>query len=209
MKKSTLRLTAAAAALVITTALVAGISSAEQNDGSGFMKMPPEMNQAVVKALEDNDYDTWKELMGDNKITEAITPENFSQLVKMYQLVQQGDYQGANEIRKELNLPVRPQKVRALAKNIIRSLADREAIDQAIKNNDYQAWVKAINGQGEELSVINESNWSQYVDAQNLIMAGRDQMQQGMDMLKDLGLKQGQGWPGNHQMPPVTEQPAD
>jgi len=121
----------------------------------------------------------------------------------MHQLVQQGDWQGANEIRKELNLPVRPHKIRALAKNIIRSLADRQAIDEAINNDDYRAWVKAMNGQGEELNVINEGNFSQYIEAYKLIESGRSQMEQGMTAMKGLGLHK--GMPMIHKFFPITD----
>lgn len=63
-----------------------------------------EQHQAVMSAIENNDYGTWKELMGDRKITEIITEDNFDQFVQMHQLMKTGDREGAQEIIQELGL---------------------------------------------------------------------------------------------------------
>ena len=67
------------------------------------------MRQAILEAIENNDYEAWKSLMeekGKGKITEIITEENFAKFVEMHQLMQEGKYEEAKELRKELGLGI-------------------------------------------------------------------------------------------------------
>jgi len=103
-----------------TTAIVAGTSSAfqgsdetmpqnnTQSEGNQFgvkknfrkNNFDPERHRQMIEIFENKDYEAWKELMGDNKITEIITAENFDQFVQAHQLMQQ-----AHDIFEELGLP--------------------------------------------------------------------------------------------------------
>lgn len=59
-------------------------------------------NEDVVTALQNNDYNAWKEAMGDHPMAEKITEENFEQFAEMHKLMQEGKTDEANQIREEL-----------------------------------------------------------------------------------------------------------
>ncbi|OGZ03006.1 MAG: hypothetical protein A2430_02985 [Candidatus Liptonbacteria bacterium RIFOXYC1_FULL_36_8] len=73
----------------------------------GEMKKKPE-NQAnftaIKNAIENNDYNTWKSLMDNNKITETITAENFSKFTEAHKLLSEGKADEAKAIFEELGL---------------------------------------------------------------------------------------------------------
>ncbi|GEM_PF-1587340 len=70
--------------------------------------------EAVKTAIENNDYEAWKSAISEapfaDKISEVINAENFDKFVEMHNLRQDGDIEGAQEIRDELGLPARPGK---------------------------------------------------------------------------------------------------
>ncbi|MFH0840920.1 MAG: hypothetical protein V1865_03010 [bacterium] len=120
IKNRALYLGTAIMALVITTAIVAGVSSARGLDNGFGLRdgnepnYSPERHIAMQTAFENNDYDAWKELMtqqqnemaqAHQKMIEAITEENFAQFAEMHQLMMDGDYEGAKAISDELGLP--------------------------------------------------------------------------------------------------------
>lgn len=64
-----------------------------------------ETHDAIQQAIENGDYNTWKELMnGRGRITEAITEDNFAKFAEAYKLAQEGKTDEANTIRQELGL---------------------------------------------------------------------------------------------------------
>jgi hypothetical protein len=70
------------------------------------------------------------------------------------------------------------------------------AIDAAISAGDYNAWVKAVGDKSPLLKKITASNFSQYVQAENL-------MKQAAAIYQQLGINQGEGLgKGNLGMPP-------
>jgi|GEM_PF-3596503 len=91
---------------VTATALFAGTVYADQIQ-TGRQHSRGECNfanrAAVEQAITNNDYAAWKIAMGDNPITEKITADNFSKLVKMYNLMDE-----AKQIREELGLNAGP-----------------------------------------------------------------------------------------------------
>jgi len=68
----------------------------------------------------------------------------------------------------------------------------KTAVDQAIQNNDYNAWKTAM-GDNQITQKINESNFSQYVQAQNLIKEGQNKMDEAKAIFDELGIKRGFG----------------
>lgn len=65
-------------------------------------------HDAMEKALENNDYAAWAELMaGRGRVTELITEQNFSKFVQMHDLMEAGKYDEASVIRQELGLGLR------------------------------------------------------------------------------------------------------
>lgn len=64
-----------------------------------------ERHEAMEKAFENNDYDAWKELMGDRgRVTQVITAENFSRFSEAHRLMEEGRIEEARQIRAELGL---------------------------------------------------------------------------------------------------------
>jgi hypothetical protein len=69
-----------------------------------------EQHEAVEEAIEKNDYEAWKELMGDRgRITQIVTKDNFDTFVAMHEAMEDGDYKKAAEYRKELGLGTNPK----------------------------------------------------------------------------------------------------
>jgi hypothetical protein len=65
----------------------------------------PERHEAMVQAFDNNDYNTWKELMsGKGKVSQVITEENFARFAEAYKLAQDGKLDEAKQIRQELGL---------------------------------------------------------------------------------------------------------
>ena len=114
MTISKLRLSAIALAIIITTLVVAGISSAQQ---FGFGQNSPQLDQekiaefkenhpqwaekrqemeanheAVIQALDNNDYQAWLEAVGaDSPMGQAISEDEFPRLIQAHLLMQYSD----------------------------------------------------------------------------------------------------------------------
>ncbi|KKP36341.1 MAG: hypothetical protein UR27_C0021G0012 [Candidatus Peregrinibacteria bacterium GW2011_GWA2_33_10] len=67
-----------------------------------------EKHQEVIKAIENNDYQTWKKLMEENGMhpekLDVINEENFAKFSQMHKLMREGKFEEANKIREELGL---------------------------------------------------------------------------------------------------------
>lgn len=65
-------------------------------------------NEAVRDAIENGDYNSWKEAVAENpmgeKMLEVVNENNFSKLVEMHNLMQAGDREGSEAIRESLGL---------------------------------------------------------------------------------------------------------
>src|SRR4030043_2206690 len=65
----------------------------------------PERHEAMTKALENRDYNAWKELMqGKGRVTQVINEGNFARFSEMHKLMLEGKTEEANSIRTELGL---------------------------------------------------------------------------------------------------------
>lgn len=88
---------------------VSGTALAYQGDFS--KKGPnytPEFESQITEVMTSTDYEGWKDLMeekvGNGRVTEVITKENFPKFVEAWKLAHEGKIKEANAIRKELNL---------------------------------------------------------------------------------------------------------
>lgn len=90
--------------LIVTTLAVSSLASAqEESRGANF---DPARHEAVQTALENRDYQAWKDEVDSRpRMTDYITEENFDQFAEMHELMLAGDREGAQEIRDELGLP--------------------------------------------------------------------------------------------------------
>lgn len=91
---------------------VSGTALAYQGDFS--KKGPnytPEFESKITEVMTNTDYDGWKDLMeekvGNGRVTEVITKDNFPKFVEAWKLAHEGKIKEANVIRKELSLRTR------------------------------------------------------------------------------------------------------
>ncbi len=80
----------------------AGVSYAHERNDVDHQEHRAEMDQIFA----DRDYEAWKEVIESKpKITDYVNEENFDRFAEMHELMQSGDKEAADEIRKELGLP--------------------------------------------------------------------------------------------------------
>jgi len=66
-----------------------------------------ERHTIMTEAFANDDYEAWSALMdGRGRVTSVITAENFSRFAEAHRLAQEGDFEGANQIRAELGLRI-------------------------------------------------------------------------------------------------------
>lgn len=64
-----------------------------------------ERHEAMTKAFENKDYQSWKNLMqGRGRVSQVINEQNFARFTEMHQLMLEGKNDEANKIRAELGL---------------------------------------------------------------------------------------------------------
>lgn len=66
-----------------------------------------EEGQLARQALENHDYQAWKDAVGDRQITEIINQDNFDKFVEFTQLIHDGKFEEAKPIAEELGLPAK------------------------------------------------------------------------------------------------------
>jgi hypothetical protein len=120
-------LAASLAALILTTIVVTGVSSAN-GFGQGYMMRGQNTTNGVIQNkgawsqhrqvmdevfANGGDYNTWKTQMTEQQnemqkthqqMMDQITPENFSQFAHMHELMMSGDITGAQAIATQLGI---------------------------------------------------------------------------------------------------------
>lgn len=184
-KNTSIRLGAAALAVVATTAIVAGISSASGFMGRGMGNFSSDNHEAIESALDNKDYNAWKEAVGDTRMSEAVTEENFSAFADAHELMESGDHEAARDTMNELGLDMGRGKMGNRMGGERFKMGNSEAVKEALDNNDYSAWKEAV-GAGPMSENINESNFSRLVEAHNL-------HEQARSIMEELGVGRGFG----------------
>jgi hypothetical protein len=65
----------------------------------------PERHEQMEKTFENNDYNSWKNMMnGKGRVTEVVNEANFGRFSEMHRLVKEGKTDEAEKIREELGL---------------------------------------------------------------------------------------------------------
>jgi len=103
MKQTTKTLVGALALTAIVTGSAAFAYQGDPNvQGPNYT---PERHEAMTQAFENEDYDSWKELMdGKGRITQVVNSENFSKFAEAHKLAKEGNLEAAKEIKSELGL---------------------------------------------------------------------------------------------------------
>jgi len=99
---------------IVSTLAVVGViglmaaNSALAYQGDYTQKGPnctPERHEAMTAAFANQDYNAWQELMtGKGRVAQVVNESNFNRFAEAHQLALNGDYEGADTIRKELGL---------------------------------------------------------------------------------------------------------
>ena len=94
------------ALIAVAGTTIAGSAYAYQgNPAQQGPNYTPERHEAMTKALENKDYNAWKNLMqGRGRVTQVINAQNFARFAEMHKLVLAGKTDEANKIRTELGL---------------------------------------------------------------------------------------------------------
>lgn len=99
------------AAVVGTAILLGTASNAFAYRGDPNVQGPnysPERHEAITQAFEKNDYNAWKEQMGDRgRVSQVVNESNFAKYAEMHKLTLEGKVEEANQIRTELGLGLR------------------------------------------------------------------------------------------------------
>ena len=108
MNKTILNISAialGAGAILATTSSVLAYRGDPNVQGPNYTA---EKHEAMTKAFENKDFNTWKELMqSKGRVTQVVNEENFSKFTEMHKLMLEGKTDEANKIRTELGLGLR------------------------------------------------------------------------------------------------------
>lgn len=190
MRKRLYKIGIAVAGLVVTTAVVAGVTYAHNNLGGD--KAFNQKNQEIIGLIESNDYDAWKEMMQNKGIDEGlVTRENFAKMKESHNLMQAGKYEEAKEIKKEMG-ELGFGKQGKMGKNI--DPEKKEAVMNALDNNNYQGWQEAVGS--DRSAEVTEDEFPRLIEAHNLMQEGKERFEQARNIREDIGLKSGP----NHMM---------
>ncbi len=92
---------------LLALSAVAAVASAYAYQGDPAKVGPnytPERHAQIQEAFTKNDYNTWKDQMGNRGVTQRINENNFSRFAEMHKLMLAGKTDEANVIRVELGL---------------------------------------------------------------------------------------------------------
>ncbi|MFH1523184.1 MAG: hypothetical protein ABIE43_05210 [Patescibacteria group bacterium] len=182
-----------------------------QDNGSGHLfwgkdknlKGNPEQHQAMMEAFTNNDYEAWLKLTEGNQAADKISQEDFEKLAQVKVLWAEGKYEEAEELKKELGLDyghmqgmgkgmyfkkdISPGKLEELK-------AMKEAMQNAIENNDYSAWLEAVGVDSPKAKIVTKDNFSKLIEAHNLVQEGK--YEEAREIKEELGIGFGCGMMG-------------
>ncbi len=83
---------------------VSGVFASQERVGQFGPNYTPERHAQMQAAFASNDYNAWKNIMGNRGATRVVTQENFAKFTEMHNLMIAGKTEEANKIRQELGL---------------------------------------------------------------------------------------------------------
>jgi Spy/CpxP family protein refolding chaperone len=187
-------ITAAAAltAIIAISGIAAGTYAYRGDFGEGKISgLNPEKNLAITEAFENKDYNAWLEAVGEearNKAKNKINEEDFMKLAEMHNLIKEGKFEEAKEIREELGLQNPKGNGNRLNMNFDKKMIPKnKEAREAIENNDFQTWLNAIPEDCPARENITEENFSKLVEAHKLMQEGK--FEEAKEIREELGLK--------------------
>jgi Spy/CpxP family protein refolding chaperone len=185
--------TAAALTAVIAIAGIAASTYAYRGDfeEGRIIGLNPEKNLAIAEAFENKDYNAWLEAVGEesrNRAKNKINEEDFIKLAEMHNLIKEGKFEEAKEIREELGLQNFRGNGNKFNMNFNKRMIEKnQEAREAIENNDFQAWLNAIPENCPARENITEDNFSKLVEAHSLMLEGK--FEEAKEIREELGLK--------------------
>ena len=187
-KSNTIRISAAALGVLVTTALVAGGTYAFGGRGFGG-------SEDVKTAIANGDYNAFVEAVGDNHpMAENMTEETFNKLSESHVLMEEGDYEGARAIKEELGLKGFGE--RGMHSRGMRGAGMSEEARDALSDGNYSAWLEAVGDDAKVLEIIDS------VEKFERLSVAHGYMEQARVIMDELGFETGvngrQGMRGFH-----------
>ncbi len=94
----------AGAGLVLTTSAVNAYRGDANVKGPDYTS---ERHEAMTQAFESNNYQAWKDAVGDRPMAQRITEDNFGKFAEMRKLRAEGKTEETNQVRAELGFGLR------------------------------------------------------------------------------------------------------
>ena len=173
-------------AILVTTIGVTSYASADDGESNENNYEGPryrmEQGQEMKSALENNDYDAWKQALGDRFPADKINEQTFSKLVESFKLRQAGDFEQSRVIMEELGISG-PKGMHGEKKF---NLENHQAMMEALDKADYDTWKQLI-VDSPMAEKITEENFAKFADAHNLMKQGK--FEEARQIREDLGLQ--------------------
>lgn len=113
------------------------------------------LNSQISAAILNEDYETWASLVTDESLKKRIDASNFSSFAEAYRLLQQGELEAADLIKRRLALKEEFEMV-----NIKSAL-----IGDAIARRDYQEWRRLVGEDyARDVTEVNFENYAELID---------------------------------------------
>lgn len=172
-------------AIAGVVALGAMTVSAQVSEGEPKDEQKHAQHQQVREAVENNDYQTWAEIMADKeKFPAPVTQSTFDQLTAANTLREAGDHEGAKAIIEGLGLKKQHGKRRGHGP---KDPEKREAVESALESGNYQAWVDAVGADSKRVENVTEANFDRLREAHALRESG--DYESAKEIMQELGFK--------------------
>ena len=162
-----------AVGLLITMGIVSFVSANQFDNKFKKQKFSPEkqeQRQEVKLAIENNDYEAWQKTKGTCPFAEKITEENFDKFAEMHNLKKDNKFDEAKIIAEELG--IKKEKHFNKKGSFCKNSEQKEAIKEAIENNDYATW-KELDVKCPFADKITVDNFSKFAEMHNLKKDGK------------------------------------
>lgn len=159
--------------------------------GTGIFEKPLVMNSDVSKAIENNDFDAFKDSLDNSgELRSQFNSMDWyeQEHEAIQEAIENNDYQAYVDIISTDNLTHEVVTEDDFSQMVAQHKA-HDAIEQAIENNDYDSWVAALEdlpfGQNM-IDIVSEDEFSDYVEMHNLAKEG--DFESAQEIAKEIGL---------------------
>ena len=144
----------------------------------GGFGLDSEQRDALKTAVEEGDYNSWKEIHETlPKVADLITENNFDQYSEMHNLIQEGNFEEADAIREKLGLPEKGHgRSRGAMQGMREGRGDRGGFNnlglEAIESGDFDAWKETVGETRMGELIETEEDFQKLIEAHNLLQEG-------------------------------------